>query len=353
MDKYGIDNHKLIYHIPRVNKWLQGINIYPIYIEIGLYGGCNHRCIFCAFRLLEYKPSTLDTRYLKDFILEAAAMGVKSVLYSGEGEPLLHKDVADIIVFTKKSGIDVALATNGVMFDKDKANRLLRHLSWLKFSLDASCDKTYALIHGTRKDDFNIVMRNIKEAVKIRNRYNHNCTIGVQFLLLPQNCREVKALAKIMGNIGVDYLVIKPYSQHRLNSKIQHGFNYNKFFYLEKEMGRYERNGFQIIFRRHAMEKLGENKPYRHCLALPFATCISTEGDMFPCNYFLGKKEFAFGNIYKENFKKIWNGKKRKKVMGFIYNKLDTESCRRACRLDNINRYLWELKNPNSHVNFI
>ena len=29
VDKYRIDSHKLIYHIPRVNSWLNGENIYP------------------------------------------------------------------------------------------------------------------------------------------------------------------------------------------------------------------------------------------------------------------------------------------------------------------------------------
>lgn len=111
MDKYRIDSHKLIYYIPRVYEWLQGKNICPIYIEIGLIGGCNHRCIFCAFDFLKYKPYILDEICFKRFILGAAK---KSILYSGEGEPLLHKNATDITVFTKKAGIDVALTANGV-----------------------------------------------------------------------------------------------------------------------------------------------------------------------------------------------------------------------------------------------
>ena len=102
MDKFRIDGHKLIYHIPRVHQWLQGKNIYPIYIEIGLYGGCNYRCIFCAFDFLKYRPDILDKRCLEKFIPQAVKKGIKAILYSGEGEPLLHKDAADIIMFTKK-----------------------------------------------------------------------------------------------------------------------------------------------------------------------------------------------------------------------------------------------------------
>lgn len=49
MDKYRIDSHKLIYHVSRVNDWLNGKLIYPIYMEISPIGSCNHRCIFCAY----------------------------------------------------------------------------------------------------------------------------------------------------------------------------------------------------------------------------------------------------------------------------------------------------------------
>jgi cyclic pyranopterin phosphate synthase len=354
IDKFRIDSHKLIYHVPRVYQWLKGKNIYPIYIEIGLYGGCNHRCIFCAFDFLKYKPEVLDETHLKKLILEASEKGVKSILYSGEGEPLLHKSVIEIVNFTKKAGIDVALVTNGTLFDKDKATRLLGSLSWLKVGLDAGTEKSYAAIHRTTKEDFNIVIKNLREAVGIRNKNKYSCTIGVQFLLIPQNYKEVIVLAQILSGIGVDYLIIKPYSQHpSSNNVIDHCFKYKDTFYLDEKIKRYAKNNFQIIFRRNAMEKRQEKRPYGYCLGLPFATHITAKGDVYPCNLFLGKKEFLFGNIHKESFKNIWEGRRRKKIMQLIYNKWEVTNCRKSCRLDEINRYLWQLKNPNSHVNFI
>lgn len=354
MDNFRIDSHKLIYHIPRVNEWLRGKNIYPIYIEIGLYGGCNHRCIFCAFDFLKYEPYILDGRRLRKFIREAAERGVKAILYSGEGEPLLYKNAIDIVIFTKQTGIDVALVTNGVMYDKERAKRSLGYLTWLKVSLDAGLEKTYGVIHGTKKDDFKIVLNNIKEAVKIRDRDKHNCSIGVQFLLIPQNYKEVIPLAQILSNLGVDYLVIKPYCRYPQGmSRIGAKFEYKNMFYLEKKLEKYSKNNFQIIFRKHTMEKLEKEKPYGYCLGLPFAAHVTAEGDMYPCNVFVGKKEFAFGNICQKSFKDIWQGKRRKEIMEMIYTKWNIRNCRKACRLDEINRYLWELRNPSSHVNFI
>jgi GTP 3',8-cyclase len=354
-DKFRIDSHKLVYHVPRVYQWLKGKNIYPVYMDIALYGGCNHRCVFCAFDYLKYKPHALDKKYLKKFIIAAAKKGVKSVMYSGEGEPLLHKDFAEIVRFTKGSGIDVAVTSNAVMFTKDMAKKTLACLSWFRASVDAGRPKTYSRIHRAEAGDFYTVLKNLKEAVRIRDKEKYACTIGAQLLLIPDNYSEAAVLAKEIRGIGLDYLIIKPYSRHPAsNSRPDHKLRGKDLFSLEKRLEKYHKGGFQVIFRRQAMQKIGEkNKPYKHCLGSPFAIHITPEGDIYPCNVFLGKREFVLGNIYKESFPGIWESKRRGKIMDFIYNQWDAAKCRKACRIDEINRYLWELKNPGSHVNFI
>jgi len=351
-DKFKINGHKLVYHIPHLYEWIKGENIYPIYVEIGLYGECNHRCIFCAFDF--FTSGTLETACLKKFVKQAAKKKVKAILYSGEGEPLLHNNSTNIVRFTKRIGIDVALSTNGVMLDKRESEKILGCLTWLRVSLNAGSPKTYAFIHGTKKKDFNTVIDNIKEAVKIKDRNKYSCTIGVQFLLIPQNYKEVANLVNILNDLGVDYLVVKPYSYHPSSiNKINYDFNYKNLFYLEEKLTKYSKGNFQVIFRRHAMEKINRKKPYERCLSLPFATHVTSKGDIYPCNFFVGKKDFSFGNICEETFEEIWEGDRRNRIMDRIHTKWNVEDCRDACRFDEINRYLWDLKNPVDHVNFI
>lgn len=359
---YQIDYHKLMFHPERLNQWLRGKDswekakkIYPIYVEISVSGVCNHRCRFCAFDYLGYNQGFADFKNLKKAIKEMAKSGVKSILYSGEGEPLLYSKIKEIIKYTTSQGIDVALATNGVFLTEDVSKDILPFLKWLRVSLDAGTSKTHLKIHRPKKQDFDIIMDNLKQAAKIRKKNKLECTLGGQLILLPDNYKEVKILANKLKKIGFDYLSIKPYSQHpdSLNREYE-GISYEKYFYLKKELEKCNDKKFQVIFRAHTMEKLNEKKPYKKCWAVPFFWAhLATNGDVYSCGNFVGDKRFKLGNYNKKSFKEIWKGEKRKKHWKFMKENFKTTHCRENCRMDKINRYLEKLINPPEHVNFI
>src|SRR5260221_11998865 len=109
MDEFSIDGHKMMYHVDRIHDWMEGKKeVYPIYVEISPAGACNHRCTFCAVDYIGYKSLFLDEALLKSRLSEMAGLGVRSVMFAGEGEPLLHKAIGSISVHAKKAGIDVS-----------------------------------------------------------------------------------------------------------------------------------------------------------------------------------------------------------------------------------------------------
>ena len=91
-DRYKIDGHKLMYHPERVAQWnLAGDDwekakkIYPIYMELSPFGGCNHRCSFCALDFVGYKPTKLNTERLSRIIPELSSLGLKSIMLGEKG----------------------------------------------------------------------------------------------------------------------------------------------------------------------------------------------------------------------------------------------------------------------------
>jgi GTP 3',8-cyclase len=355
MDKFRIDSHKLMYHIPRVNDWLEGKTIYPIYMEVSPSGACNHRCLYCGLDYMEYKPRYLDTENFKIRLSEMGTLGLKSIVYAGEGEPFLHKDMAEIIKHTKKTGIDVGITTNGVLLKKAVIDSILSDVEWIKVSINGATKETYAKISRCSPDKFEDVIENMSYAARLKKEKGYSCTLGMQLLLLPDNYLEAVALAKLAREIGMNYLVIKPYSQHPQSKTTKYSnVKYSQYEYLWDELKELEDDCFNVIFRINTMKKWDiAGKPYEQCLALPFWSYIDAGGNVWGCLEYLGDENFLYGNIYEQTFKEIWEGEKRSRSLNWVKEKMDASKCRINCHMDEINKYLWELKNPPEHVNFI
>ncbi len=347
-----MDSHKLIYHPDTVARWMKGEAIYPIEIEISPSGACNHRCIFCAVDYIGYEPKFLKKDIILRDISQMSRRGLKSVICSGEGEPLLNKDMPDIANGIKACGVDVAMSSNGVLFTKEKANDCLAAFSWIRFSVASMEESSYDNIQRGKSGDLDRVKENLEEAVRIKRDKKLKTTLGVQCLLLPDNMSQLSDMARQLREIGVDYLTIKPYSQH-LHSKNTFQVDYQELLTLEQEIEQYATEDFAVYFRARAMKRVHHEKKYKQCYGLSFMTHIDAKGNVWPCVAHIGTEEFCYGNIYEQSFEKIWEGRKRQEVMQKL-NELDINKvCREACRLDAINQYLRELKHPGEHVNFI
>ncbi len=354
-DKYRIDSHKLIYHPERVNEWLQSGDCYPIYIEFGPSGICNHRCTFCGLDFIGYKERFLALEMLQERLPEMGKLGVRSILHSGEGEPLLNKDLPEIIRIGKESGIDQAMATNAGLLTSEVSAKILPHMEWIKVSIAGGDATSYAKIHQVGENEFDKVITNITKAVEIKRSNNLKCTIGMQMLLLPENQESAISLAKIGRDIGVDYLVIKPFSQQLASKNTQYkDIKYKDTKKLEVELAKINTDKFQAIFRAATVDSWNSSSiSYEKCLALPFWSHIDAGGNVWGCGNFLHDDRFCFGNLYNNSFEEIWQGEKRKKHIDMMRSEWSTSECRLNCRMDKINRYLTDLKEPITHVNYI
>lgn len=352
-DNFNIDSHKLMYHVERVASWLKGDLVYPIYMEISPAGACNHRCVFCSMDFMGYKNRFIDETVLKDRITEFGQLGVKSIMYAGEGEPFLHRHLPQLIAHTHENKIDVAITSNGVLMTPVISDQILEHVEWIKISCNAGTPESYARIHGTREDDFKKVLLNIEYAVNRREQQNLKTTIGLQILLIPENSGEIEHLAQNAKDIGADYLVVKPYNHHSKNAH-KYNIKYKDYEPIATALETFNSDDFQVVFRANAMRKWdSKQRDYSKCNALPFWAYIDAAGNVWGCLAHLLEEEFLYGSIMTHSFQQIWESEKKKKMLDHLGTCLDIKSCKMNCRMDEVNRYLNNLIHPPDHVNFI
>ncbi|MBF0323359.1 MAG: radical SAM protein, partial [Magnetococcales bacterium] len=304
-----------------------------------------------------YAPNRLELEVMRQRLPEMGRLGVKSVMYGGEGEPLLHKEIGTLIRLTHAAGIDVALTTNASVMPADFLEQALPHLAWMKVSINAGTPATYARIHRTRERDFQQVVDHLTAAVAHKRSTGLTCTMGAQSLLLPENAGEMVQLARLCRDeVGLDYLVIKPYSQHMFSQTRQYSqLDYQELLALDEQLHGLDSDRFQVIFRAATMRKYTETDRYDRCLATPFLWAyIMADGTVSGCSAFLLDKRFEYGNINDNTFQEIWEGERRHQGFEFVRHQLDIGECRRNCRMDAINRYLFQITSGGvAHVNFI
>lgn len=358
IESIAIDSHKLWWHTDRLNDWRNGDVVIPIYIEVSPTTRCNHNCIFCGVDFardgIHSEVHDLDPEVACAKLDKMGELGVRSVMFAGEGEPLLHRQICDLVASAHAGGIDVSMTTNGVL-GTDKWRTLLPLLTWLRFSVDAGTPEVYAKIHRCRASDASKLADSIEAALAVTELLS--ATIGLQFVLMRENIDDLEAFLSSFtsGNFAsLDYLTIKPYSRN--------WFSHHKLPELCTEDDgakvadlcyKYRNIGPEIFFRRESM-RVYEKQEHRfeHCYALPFAGILSASGNFYACPVWTDER-FLCGNIYEESVEDIFYDARRQEVIEFGANELDVSKCRVNCRMARINEFLEKLSHKPQHVNFI
>jgi len=355
MDKYCYDGTKLLWHMDRViDHFDNGKCIAPIHIDMGATATCNSDCVYCYAKHQGHGGEILDRDVFLNLMHDAPFIGVKSIAIIGDGEPTLNPALYDAVRVGKENGLDLSVGTNGIALTPEKIDALLKNCVWLRFNLSAGTREGYKTVHG--KDNWARVSDNIDRAVKIKKEKGYPCTIGLQMVLIPHCVEEVIPEAKFAINTGVDYMVVKQYSDpvcDKMSQVDRDWYNNKKTKNILKTAEDMSTYNTQIIIKWGLMQ-FHDNKPYKHCVDIPLLIEISGTGKVYSCGYHFRDPKYELGDLNKQSIKEIVESDKYWKTIKYMRERyLVGKDCHGACRHDRTNEFIWNYLHKPEHLNFI
>lgn len=361
------DPRKVFTHLDRVLELQQAGDTRPVHMTIGLTNYCNHKCPWCyinwyqAGRASERSGAgdakrravNADDRLI-EAVGEAVEMGLKAITIVGDGEPTMHKKFVPYLRKLGEMGLDIGLFSNFSATDPEVIKAMAEHCFFARCSLDAASAEVHQQSHGS--DDFDLVIRNLRDLVALRGGKKRP-VIGIQFVTNQWNYWQLPEAARFYRDLGVDYMTIKPALKNELNPA--HPGNdapLDEVFGLMKDAEEEATENFSVYakypqFREVLEHKTNDGRYYKKCYATPISPYLDEDGSLEMCGNLKGRG-FTMGNIYESSFKEIWSSQQRKGCM----NKIDLSTCPSGCRLDPLNKVLWDAFHPDEdrkHPNFV
>lgn len=179
---------------------------------------CNLHCRMCDLPKLNSGENDMTLDKLKAMLSEAAALGAKT-LELGGGEPMMHKDIYEIISYAASLGMIVFMATNGVLIGENEVKRLIdAGLRLISFSLEGP-ESLNNQIRG--QGNFQKTLNAIKGFLSYKP-FIHELQVNVGFTLSKYNYKSIVPFSKyLIEEVGIDTVSINPINKSFLTYENQ------------------------------------------------------------------------------------------------------------------------------------
>ena len=301
---------------------------------------CNLSCTMCEEHSpfskfikekLNGKRRRMPKEWLESIFQQAKALGVKEIIPSTMGEPLLYKHFAYIVELCYKYNIKMNLTTNGTFPKTTKksvtewAKLLVPITTDIKISWNGATAQTAQKI--MLKINFEEALANVKDFIHIRNEYftetGYKCRVTFQLTFMQNNMHELADIIALAAKLDVDRVKghqlwthfdeIKDLSMRHSPESILQWNEYVRQAYDAQEKYR-KPNGEKVILENiipldvNELQEIPENY---NCPFLEKELWISPTGKISPCcapdemRQTLGD----FGNIENDTIESVLNSK--------------------------------------------
>jgi len=272
---------------------------YSVFIEP--VNACNLKCPLCPLGDGSFtrKPEVMS---LEDFrrIIDQLGDRLYQVNLTQFGEPFLNKDLLKMIEYAKLKKLFVSTASNFNKLDRDGIRGLVeKGADYISISLDGVTEDTYRKYR--QGGSLTAMIENLRTLVDEKKRVKSRLPyIDLQFIIMKHNESEYEAALDFARSLGVDQLTYKAvYLQPPATAE-----KAKNFLPGNPEFAVYGEKDGRVSFKTKTSNT-------NMCRSIWVSTIVNSNGDVTPCCYDYNNK-FVMGNIFREDFRKIWNNRKYK-----------------------------------------
>lgn len=343
--------------VDRVSTERRIVAVYNLETEAGTYladGIVVHNCHFAhthtrgpLTRTARVLPMAhdrggdlADTDLVLRALMEARLAGVKSIVWTGGGEPTTHPDWHFLMSTAHGMGFEQGLYTMGSLISTTQAATIRQWLSWVVVSLDHPDAATYAREKRTLPSMFD------RACETVRALGHGKAAIGVSFLLHAGNYTQAQDMLALSRSLGATYTTFRPLVE---TAPSEPGVLLG-----DRAWVRVATPGLQALAAQPDVEldvaRFHEwagwsGHGYTVCQGPALNTTITPDGRLWVCP---NRREYAgscLGDLRVESFADIWARHPGRFPV--------TADCRAQCRLHHVNQALDALAQPREHANFI
>jgi len=166
----------------------------PIFLSHMITALCDCQCEICNYWKLG-KEDEMTTKQVYQMLVEAREIGMTDYIIWG-GEPLLRKDITEIVAYANALGFDVTIITNG--------SRLIERVDEFGddlYGLIVSIDHPEPRVHDQLRGREGIFQR-ATEGIQKAKEHNH-LNIFVNCVINKENVGRLEDMARLAQKLGV------------------------------------------------------------------------------------------------------------------------------------------------------
>jgi radical SAM protein with 4Fe4S-binding SPASM domain len=187
----------------------------PSRVYLDVTNRCQLHCRHCCTNSGQPLDDELSAAELLSIIDQVCRMGIPNLVISG-GEPLLRRELPDLLEHATRLGFKVTLLTNGLLITEGFARSLAAWGVRVKVSLDGATAATHEYLRGP--GTFDETLGALRRLVAVGA-----AELAVHYTVHRGNLHELQAVPALLGELGVQNLVvgtIKPSGRALLNGQL-------------------------------------------------------------------------------------------------------------------------------------